>query len=82
VEKQSLTDLTAIVTLSRVCEASNKAINEHFHKVYAHHERINDLDPKFLIAFQDVMETVFGFIKHISELGAALHIVRDVEVLT
>ena len=81
IDKKRLIDLTAIVTLSRVCEASNIAINDHFRKVYAHHKNINDLDARFLIAFQDVMESVFGFIKHISDLGTALHVVRDVEAL-
>ena len=74
-----LTDLTAIVTLSRHSETAFAAIDAHFASVYCTLDYLPDLDPLFLVAFQDVIDGLFTLVQLVGELGVCIHTVRDVE---
>jgi hypothetical protein len=50
--------------------------------VYSLHEHLADLDPHFLIAFQDVVGSMFAMVQHVGELGVRIHTVRNVETIT
>jgi hypothetical protein len=76
------TDLTAIVTLSRECEVCLSAVDDHFRTVYSRLDFLASLDPYFMIVYQDIFESVCGLVRRISQLGIALHRVRDVEALS
>lgn len=80
----SRTDLTALVTLSRRCEALLSDVDHHYRHVYStlNLDFLTKLDPTLLIAFQDVFHSVHSAVEHLSHLGITLRTVRDVEVLT
>lgn len=77
------TDLSALVTLSRRCEAVLSDVDHHYRHVYStlNLEFLTKLNPTLLIAFQDVFHSVHSAVEHLSHLGIALRTVRDVEAL-
>jgi len=76
-------DLSALVTLSRRCEALLSDVDHHYREIYStlNLDFLANLNPTLLIAFQDVFHSVHSAVEHLSHLGIALRTVRDVEAL-
>lgn len=76
-------DLSAIVTLQRTCATLMDAVDQHFRHVYMRQPagELAALNPFFLVAWQNVFEAVTSVIQDLSDLGMALHAVRNIEAL-
>lgn len=76
-------DLDSLLALRSVCEGLLASAEDHFRTVYMRHPAhvLTTLNPYFLVAWQNVFESAVDLVRHLSDLGMSLHIVRNVEAL-
>ncbi len=76
-------ELDSILALRVVCEGLLSSAEDHFRMVYMRHpaQVLTTFNPYFLVAWQNVYESAVDLIRHLSDLGMSLHIVRNVEAL-
>jgi hypothetical protein len=82
-EDQDLrSDLSPLITLSRYFDRLLQEVDDHFKDLFITHDAPPiDVNPYFLLAWQNIFEALCDLLKNLSELGIALHAVRNIEAL-
>jgi len=76
-------DLTAILVLSHYTDALIASVDEQFRLVFLKQavDATVTLNPFFLLAWVNVFESMRNLMKDLSDLGMALHSIKNVEAL-
>ena len=75
-------DLIPLITLSRYFDRLLDEVDHHFKHMFLTRDHPIDANSDFLVTWHNMFESECDLIKALSQLGVALHNIRDVEALS
>ncbi len=77
-----VSDLSPLITLSRYFDRLLKEVDTHFKDLFISNDTLPlDVNPYFLLAWQNIFEALCDLVRCLSSLGMNLHSVRSIEAL-
>ena len=74
-------DMTDVITLATYFEDTMYNLDEYFRKVLLKDRDVKNLNPYFLVTYQNIIECMYQWIEDFTRLGIALRSIRNVEMM-